>query len=185
MGESLSGDAVVAVEVGDRFLLAIIDALGHGPFASGVAQKVVAYFESFSGEDLEAAVRDVDGMLRSGGSASGAALGVAFVEQSGEVRYVGVGNTVARIVSAGGEQRQLVSKDGTAGQIMPTPAEQGARLHRGELLVLTTDGIQSRLGRDTERSQIFAGSAYNIAVGVVRLYGKDYDDAACLVYRHG
>ena len=185
MGESLSGDAVVAVESGGVILFAIIDALGHGSEAAGIARRVAAFLETFPGSDLAAMAREVDGLLRGGGSASGVAIGLSLIKPGGELSYLGIGNTAGRIVSPDQEQRHLVSKDGTAGQAMPTPVEQRALLQRGELLVLTTDGIKSRLESNPGQGLIFAGSAYHIAVGVVRGFGKDYDDAACLVYRHG
>lgn len=185
-GESRSGDAVVAVETDAGVLLAIIDALGHGGGAADVASRAVTFLEDRGAErGLEDLVRGVDNLLRGGGTASGAALGLCTVDRAGSVRYVGVGNTTTRVVSGlPRELRRLFSKDGTVGQAMPTPAPQNAQLAPGDLLVFTTDGIQTRLDHDRGPGDILDGSAHQIATDVVRCFGKDYDDAACLVYRH-
>ena len=184
MGEFRSGDAVVVRECADGTFLAIIDALGHGSSAATIAERVSDFLKSSSTESLVELVKQVDELLKGGGSASGVALGLCFVEKGGDVRYVGVGNTTARVISSNHRQFHFISKDGTAGQVFPTPVEQSATVRNGDLIVFTTDGVKSHIDPEVESSVLFSGSAYKVASDIVQKFGKQHDDAACLVYRH-
>ena len=184
MGEFRSGDAVVVKQDSEGTFLAIIDALGHGSGAAIVAERVSSFLKASTSTNLVEIVKMVDELLKGGGSASGAALGLCFVDNGGSVRYVGVGNTTARVISSSHRQFHFVSKDGTAGQVFPTPVEQNATVQSGDLIVFTTDGVKSHIDPETESSILFSGSAYKVATEIVQKFGKQHDDAACLVYRH-
>ena len=68
--------------------------------------------------------------------------------------------------------------------MFPTPVEQSATVRNGDLIVFTTDGVKSHIDPEVESSVLFSGSAYKVASGIVQKFGKQHDDAACLVYRH-
>ncbi len=112
----------------------------------------------------------------------GAAVGLAFLERAvGRLRFVGVGNTLLRVVGA--TEARLVSHDGTVGQRMRTPREQSLTLRSGDLVLLTTDGIKSRFGPE-QYPGLLGDSPEHVAQTVVRLFGREHDDASCIAVRY-
>ena len=111
----------------------------------------------------------------------GAAAGVARIDlASGDLRYVGIGNTVIRRI--GPEPVRLVSRDGTLGHIHRTPREERLTIGAEDVILFYTDGISDHF--ELDRYPTFAtDSAAAIARNIVRLFGKPHDDAACIALR--
>jgi serine phosphatase RsbU (regulator of sigma subunit) len=179
MGEIVSGDAGLAVRQEAGVFLAIVDVLGHGPEAHGVAENIVRYLHENAGSDLVRIVQSLHQQLRRG---LGAAVGLVYLERAtGRLHYVGIGNT--RIRRIGSVESRLVSRDGTVGCHMPTPREMHLQLEAGDLLLLTTDGVKERFCVE-DYPGMLGDSAAVVARQVVQRFGKEHDDATCLAVRY-
>jgi hypothetical protein len=177
-GFNAGGDAVVVEERGDAVLLAIVDVLGHGPDAHRVAIRIEETLIDSEIDDVRRLLSLLDQVLT---GSLGAAVGVAIIEaRTGRGRFSGIGNTVARVF--GQAERQLLTIDGVVGQSHRGGPLVDFVLGVGEVLVLHTDGIRSRLAL-ADYPQLRAEDVEIAAGELIRRFGKSYDDAACIVAR--
>jgi len=177
-GEFKSGDTTVIVEIETGRLVAIVDVLGHGPEASVVAEQAESYLKRFPSGDLSKLIARLHEHLR---GTRGAAVGLCVIdESSGELEYVGTGNTTLR--RFGSKETRLVSQDGILGQNMRTPRPQTLQLEAGDVVVLYTDGVKDRFSLDDYRG-ILHHDTESVARNIVSRFGKDHDDAACIAIR--
>jgi serine/threonine protein phosphatase PrpC len=132
------------------------------------------------GEETEPA-RLLDRLDRALKGSVGAAAGVARVELASQrLVFAGVGNVVARVL--GREEIRFVSAHGILGQRFRTPPERSVRLEAQDLLVMHSDGISDRFDSNVLPELSFAPAA-TIAALLLSRYGKQHDDASCLVAR--
>ena len=140
-GESVCGDAWAWVSHPDCWVVLVADGLGHGSEAARAAQEAVRIFR----EHAAAAAADIlDAAHAALRPTRGAAIGIAEVYPArGEATFTGVGNIGATILS-GGAPRNLVSHAGIVGhecrkiQTFSYPWSEGA------VMVLYSDGLQTR-----------------------------------------
>ena len=180
VGYRHAGDAVVVVEHDCKLLAAVVDVLGHGPEAHDVATKAQHFLENgLRSDDPLEVLKGLHGTLK-GTRGAAAALGVLDLT-TGLMRYLGVGNTVIRRFGAGAER--LAAADGIVGGNMRTPREQRMTLSPRDTVVMYSDGVHDRFEL-RDRPQLLLQSAETIARTVLKLFSKDYDDAACIVVRY-
>lgn len=140
-GEPRCGDSWAVVTGSTRATVLVADGLGHGAAAADAAGRARELFLEHHGAGPAAVVELLHLGLR---NTRGAALAVAELDcATGTVRYCGLGNVAGSIVS-GGASRQMVSMNGTAGH-------EGRRIREfeygwlpGGLLVMHSDGLQTR-----------------------------------------
>lgn len=177
-GFALSGDAAVAVVRDGALVVAIIDALGHGPHAHAAADVAEELITESTVTDPASLLAAMDAGLA---GTVGAAAAVAMIDlETGQGTYTGVGNTVGRVI--GQTDRRLVSSDGIVGKGSPTDRAADFLLGRGETLLMHTDGISSRLAA-SDYADLLSGQAERAAREMVRRFGRNHDDCACIVVR--
>jgi anti-sigma regulatory factor (Ser/Thr protein kinase) len=178
-GEEVCGDAYAAENLpeGCRFLLA--DGLGHGYDAGVAAHEARRTFERHAGLAPAATVERAHGALR---GTRGAALAVAEMDCGGGlVRYAGVGNISAAIISADGV-RHLVSHNGTVGHEMRKLQEFSYPWPRHATLVMHSDGLATHW--DLRRYPGLLARDPSLIAGVLyRDFCRGRDDATVLVAR--
>src|SRR5262245_8022057 len=174
-GFAESGDAVVARN-GDRLVLAIVDVLGHGPQAHTLAVRAQECLERSASNDAAELLAMLEQSLA--GTIGAAAAVVTVNAQDGQGCFVGVGNTIARIV--GRVERRFVSVDGIVGKGHHSPRPVEFLLGPGEVLILHTDGVSSRFAR-ADYPQLPSEDVVVSAREIIRRFGTTYDDAACSV----
>ena len=180
IGYRHAGDAVVVIEREGKLLAAIVDVLGHGPEAHDDAMKATRFLENgWRSDDPLELFKGLHETLK-GTRGAAAALGVLDLT-TGLMRYLGVGNTAIRRFGAGTER--LVATDGIVGGNMRTPREQRMTLSPRDTVILYTDGVHDRFEL-RDRPQLLLQDAEKIARTVVKLFSKEYDDAACIVVRY-
>lgn len=178
-GERVSGDAVIVEELEGGLLLAIVDVLGHGPEAHALASDMAAFLREHARFDVTRLMERLHERVR---GSRGAAVSLCSLEtESGTLRFVGVGNTAARRL--GRDPTWLAAQDGTVGSVMPRLREEHLTLGDGDVFLLTTDGVSSRF-RPEALSGLFRDTPAVLARDIVRHFGKQHDDAACLVLRY-
>jgi serine phosphatase RsbU (regulator of sigma subunit) len=179
LGETVSGDAAVVVERDGKIFLAIIDVLGHGPEAHDLALEIERFLHERWSTSVTETLRHLHEELK---GSRGAAVGLGVLDvASGELRYVGVGNTIIR--KFGARPTTLPSRDGIVGSHIRTPLEHNLHLADGDVLVLYTDGVRSHFDVD-EYPRLISDDAHTVATSVVQRFGKDHDDASCIALRY-
>jgi serine phosphatase RsbU (regulator of sigma subunit) len=180
VGYRQGGDATVIVAHEGKLLAGIVDVLGHGPEAHKVATTAKHFLDNggVPNDPLEL-LQSLHDTLK---GTRGAAAGLAVLDvATGVLRYVGVGNTAIRRFGTGTDR--LMSVDGIVGGAMRTPREQRMNLSPQDVVVMYSDGVRDHFEwRDCP--QLLLGDAERIARTVIRLFGKDHDDAACIAVRY-
>lgn len=178
-GEIVCGDATLVQPTSKGWLVAIIDALGHGPEASAIADRAESYLSKHATGDVEHDLYALDELLR---GSRGAAAGLCTIDEStGVVCYAGIGNTVFR--RFGSVETRLVSRDGTLGQTMRTPLLQKLQLVAGDVAVLYTDGVMDRFSL-RDYGAILHHSPKDIVQTLISRFSKLHDDAGCIALRY-
>ncbi len=137
-GETSSGDAWGSLEDGEYTTILLADGLGHGDDAATAANAAVRTLAP--GLDATAALTRIHGALQPTRGAAGAIA--RWNRHTGTLRYAGIGNIAATIVS-GGETRSLVSMPGILGHGVQRPRPFDYELPPGGLLVMHSDGLRT------------------------------------------
>lgn len=180
-GELLCGDgwAVVEHDAGTSALL--VDGLGHGPGAAEAADLAMAIFTEQAA--LARGPAELLERLHQGlRSTRGAAAAVAQIGGGGTgLRFAGVGNITARILSDAGS-RTLVSQNGIVGLHGGRVQEVSYPCPVGAELVLTSDGLTTHWKTDGYPGVLRRDPA--IVAGLLyRDFSRGRDDASVLVCR--
>jgi anti-sigma regulatory factor (Ser/Thr protein kinase) len=140
-GEQRCGDGWACEFLPGRYLLVLVDGLGHGPGAAAAAERAVASVRQQRTETPVAIVQGVHNALR---ATRGAALAVAEVDIAQQtLRYCGVGNISAALI-VGDNLRHLVSYNGTAGHEARKIVEFTYPWTANALLIMHSDGLMTR-----------------------------------------
>ena len=180
MPGTLCGGDAWAFRRGDaRSLVVLLDVLGHGPKAAGVAERAVAAFHEAAGMTLD----QVEPLLsESLAGERGAAMVLAEIRHDDEtVRALGIGNIRGEIIR-GRERSGIVSAAGIAGQATRRKSVLSYPWSRGALLVLSTDGLKER-GRGGEPPGLLQREPMTIAATLYRRRRRGSDDSGVVVVR--
>jgi phosphoserine phosphatase RsbX len=141
-GETESGDRHLVVRSSRGVLLAVVDALGHGPEAAAVAASAVRAISDFSTSELDRLVERCHRALR---GTRGVVIAVAWIDQDGIMTWLSVGNVDAMLMRRrfANFQRHAgsVAHAGVLGLALPRIGARAIELRSDDLLVMTTDGI--------------------------------------------
>jgi serine phosphatase RsbU (regulator of sigma subunit) len=160
-------------------MVTVVDGLGHGPDAAEAARLAIRAFHAHVAERPTRIIERMHDAMR---SSRGAAVAVAEIDaEAGVIRYAGVGNISAAVVS-GAEARNLVSHSGTVGHQLHNVQEFVYPWPAGALLVMHSDGITQRW--DLERYPGLASRDPVLVAGVLyRDFTRGRDDTTMLVVR--
>jgi negative regulator of sigma-B (phosphoserine phosphatase) len=177
-GGAVSGDLHVVACFPGGALVALIDGLGHGPEAAVAAQAAAVVLRRQPHETITVLMTQCHAAMR---RTRGAVINLAsFNAASATMTWLGVGNVAALFVRrAPGTlpaRQGLVSRGGVVGYRMPALRATSLPVHRGDLLVMTTDGI----GSDFVREVMPGRGIDDIAGRILRDHGRANDDALVL-----
>ena len=179
LGERVSGDAAVAVDMEDTLLVVMIDVLGHGAEAHGLAKEMADYVNKQPVAVPSTMIKNLHNAFK---GSRGAVAGCAVLDaRSHGVVFAGVGNPSFRILNRSQSMTLPVSA-GIIGKGIRTPTDHSAQLSAGDLLIACSDGVAENF-QVADYPQIFSHGVQSIVRSVVRRFGKNYDDATCLVVR--
>lgn len=178
-GQEVCGDAWAAFERDGRTVVLVADGLGHGPDAAAASREAVRVLASAPGSDPVELLERVHAGLR---STRGAAAAVAVVDRAERsLRYAGVGNIAATVLS-GGESRSMVSLGGIVGHEARRIQAFDYAFPAGALLVMHSDGLGSRWTLD--RYPGLAARDPLVVAGVLfRDVARGTDDATVVAVR--
>lgn len=170
-GELENGDVALVRQVGEHTLMAVVDALGHGPVAAKVAADVVRCLE---GAALNAGVEPLmDALQVALRNGRGAAIMVGLFDGR-TLRCGGVGNVELR---TRGTRVPVIPSPGIVGQPIRVLRTTSAVLAPGDRLVFFSDGLSSRL--DLEHAQKL--SPPQACALLMERYARPTDDATVMV----
>ena len=136
-GEEISGDAWAHVREGEIATVLLADGLGHGVEAARAAAAATRQLRP--GSDPVELLQRMHDALR---PTRGAAVAVARLNlATGSLRFAGVGNIAATIVSDRGA-KSLASTNGTVGHRVAKIRSDDLELDPGALLVMHSDGCK-------------------------------------------
>jgi anti-sigma regulatory factor (Ser/Thr protein kinase) len=140
-GEEVCGDAWAWTAGAGRWSVLVADGLGHGPAAALAAWEAVRVFREHPSAPPEDLLGFAHAALR---PTRGAALGLAQVRPAdGEMTFTGVGNIGGALITAGAS-RSLVSHAGIVGHEFRKVQSFSYPWSEGSVLVLFSDGLQTR-----------------------------------------
>jgi anti-sigma regulatory factor (Ser/Thr protein kinase) len=178
-GEVECGDSWAFGRKSGAPTLFAVDGSGHGPHAASAARSAV---EAFEKSDQMDSVRVMETIHRALAPTRGAAIAVARVDRPAQlVRFSGIGNISAALISAGATKR-MVSLNGTAGHVAPRVREFTYPCHGAATVILHSDGVSAKW--DLASYPGLASCRPSIIAG---LLGRDFrrtnDDALVAVLR--
>jgi negative regulator of sigma-B (phosphoserine phosphatase) len=181
-GEVESGDRALVVVGNGAALVAAIDGLGRGREAARAAEPAVEVLRSFVDEPLPSLLGRCHDALR---GSRGAAMSVARLNASDDMlAWIGVGNVEGRLVRTDGagavSVASLMAARGIAGDRLPDLHEATLPIHRGDVVLLATDGIDSTFA-DSLRPY---GSAEELTARILSDHSKSTDDALVVAVRY-
>jgi serine phosphatase RsbU (regulator of sigma subunit)/anti-sigma regulatory factor (Ser/Thr protein kinase)/anti-anti-sigma regulatory factor len=150
--QAAGGDWFEAVPVDDQVVAVVGDVVGHGADASAVMGQLRAVLVEFllDGDDLTTALARLDRFASRMPGARGATVCLAVVDPSDRsVRFACAGHPAPLVVAADGATRYLTAPGGgPLGLAGPRPLVGRATLDPGDVLLLFSDGLVERSGRD-------------------------------------
>jgi hypothetical protein len=180
-GETESGDHYFVQPLPAGALLAVIDALGHGPDAAVAARAAVATLRYHAQEPLDTQVKRCHDQLR---ATNGVVLSIAsFRSDDRTLAWLGVGNVeclVMRADSAASLRRVfLVARGGVVGYQLPSLRVTSLTVAEGDTLLFATDGIRHGF----HEALNLGDPPQQIADLVLSSHARETDDALVLVAR--
>ena len=178
-GETECGDAWALGRNGDRVILIVADGLGHGPDAATASREAIRVFWKSLSLPPADILAELHAALR---STRGVAVAVAALDpRLKEIRYAGVGNIAASIVSAT-ETRSMVSHNGTVGHEVRKIQEFRYDWPEGALVIMQSDGLQTHWRLD--RYPGLAARDPALIAGILyRDFSRGRDDVTVLAVR--
>jgi anti-sigma regulatory factor (Ser/Thr protein kinase) len=177
--ETVSGDGWACALAGGQATVLLADGLGHGPEAAKAAQAAIGAFARAPADDVRETVQRVHRELQ---TTRGAAVCVLRVDaESSNVDYSGAGNIVGRVLS-GVFDKSIVTQHGTAGMQIRKPESASLELPDHALVVLHSDGIETRWTVDRIRPLLQRDPTLVAAV-LLRDHTRHRDDATVVVIR--
>jgi anti-sigma regulatory factor (Ser/Thr protein kinase) len=176
-GERLCGDAWTYDQTAERTLVVLVDGLGHGPQAATAASEAVDTFRDRKQDSPGEILSYLHDALRKTRGAVGAVAQISHADKT--LTYAGVGNTAAVLLSQGAA-KSLVSHNGTLGLAVPRIQEFRVEWPDDGILVMHSDGLQSRWDLSSYSGLLNRHPAV-IGAALFRDFRRQRDDASVVV----
>jgi phosphoserine phosphatase RsbX len=175
------GDCALCEPLPEGFLVAVVDALGHGPDAAAAAQRAVGRLRKNAGEPLDRLVLECHEELK---WTRGAVMSLAsfdFVAKT--ISWMGVGNVegaMFRAARSGSPIKfSLTQRAGVIGYDLPALKASTIRLEPGDTLIFVTDGVRLDFADGLDPT-----SSPGQLVDYLMTFAKENDDSLALVARY-
>lgn len=178
-GELVSGDISILADHPQGLLAGLVDVSGHGTEAHALACRIKQSAENHGGARIEKILKRLHQEFH---GSRGAAIGLTLLDHTRmTMTFAGVGNI--NVWRFGQDRWRGVSRDGIIGQIMHSIYVQEVDLHSGDLVVLTSDGISETTTGHLKEIDRHGMRAQDLSDLILRMAGKNHDDASCLIVR--
>lgn len=177
-GSKYNGDMYLIKEFNNKVLISVIDGLGHGESAAVASSKCIKCLEEHYDHGLAEIFKYCDIELR---KTNGVVMGMLFIDfEHWILSFAGVGNISARVI--GSKPVHFISRDGIVGYNMPGIKENKYPYTAGDTILMHSDGISSKVVRYPV-SLLLKKDVQEAADEIMKLFGKDEDDATVIVAR--
>lgn len=180
-GQKESGDLHAVIPCPGGTLVAVADGLGHGYEAALAAKLAVQTLVAQAHLPFLPLIRCCHETLV---KTRGIALCLASLEvREGNMTWLSIGNVAGVLLRAGQrgavEREHVLMRNGVVGARLPPLRGATLPLHRGDLLVLATDGLRDGFYAEVQLDV----QPQEIAERILARHGKVNDDALVLVGR--
>ena len=173
-----NGDMYMIKEFDHRVLVSVIDGLGHGKRAAVASSRCIKSLGKNYKEGLTEILKHCDNDIR---KTSGVVMGIISIDlELSTISYAGVGNISARLV--GKNSTHFISRDGIVGYRFPKIKEYTYSYTKGDTILMHSDGISSKVV-EYPSLKIRTQDVEETANEILRLYGRENDDATVVVAR--
>ncbi|MEQ6916369.1 SpoIIE family protein phosphatase [Halomonas aquatica] len=173
------GDMGLLRPTANGLFAAMIDGLGHGVLAQAVAREACDHLNQVDPDAaMDLIMLSLQKKLRGGRGCVAALCRVNAAD--GLLEFCGLGDIVTRTLGA--TSKIIVPQDGIIGQVAPKPRVQQQVMAADSVLVMHSDGISSRI-YSSELEWLLQGEPKAAAERLVATFGRDSDDAGCVVIR--
>lgn len=179
-GESVAGDGWDLHFDRGRYLLVVVDGLGHGPEAAAAADAAKIELRKNPKRTPAEHMTAMHGALRATRGAAGAVVEIRPAEQVGT--FAGIGN-IGCFVRSGGKTRSLASHNGILGHQMYKVQEFSFPFPYNALLFAYSDGMTSRWNPGSYPG-LEARHPGVIAAALYRDHSRGRDDTTIAVARN-
>ncbi len=178
-GENVCGDSWAAGLNGERGSIIVADGLGHGPDAAEASLAATAAFSMEpAGGPKDLLTRAHEELRRT----RGAAVSILHLDiAEATIRCCGAGNVLARVIS-GVSDRAVLTQHGTVGLQIRRPEEVLQPWPDHAVLIVHSDGIESRWGAD-RLMPVLGRDPQLVAAILIRDHCRGRDDATVVVMR--
>ena len=176
--EFVNGDIGFISDDEKQLFVGIVDGAGHGPEAHEIAQFSRNFLEKNKDMELPDLMNGLHKSLS--GTRGGVAIIGKFDKKISQFYYVGIGNIALR--KFGNSSERAVTQDGVIGYQIRTPKEKFMQISGGDILVMHTDGISGYFD-ESDYPEILKDDAETIGNKLIQKFGKNNDDATCVVMR--
>lgn len=180
--EKVNGDHACFVRLDDALMLGVCDGLGHGPPAREASLRAMRSFYEHVGEAPGAILDACHDAL---GGTRGVVMAAARVtEPAGEVELASTGNIDVQLAAPRVARRFAGSSAvlGGRGNRAAKARIERASVAPGELVILATDGISSKLTVEQDLL-LLRDHPIVVAQRIMERFGRTNDDALVLVAR--
>jgi len=178
-GETAGGDGGWAGLTSAGGSIIVADGLGHGPQAAEASLAATSVFGASPAAGPMDILARAHGELR---STRGAAVSILHLDtQADTIRCCGAGNVLARVIS-GMSDRSILTQHGTVGLQIRRPDEVTQPWPDHAVLVVHSDGIESRWGTD-RLMPLLGRDPQLMAAVLIRDHMRGRDDATVVVMR--
>ncbi|MFC5904470.1 SpoIIE family protein phosphatase [Streptomyces zhihengii] len=174
-GETECGDACAVRDTDSGRTAVVVDGLGHGEPAARAARTALRAFDSACAAPLPDIMRTLHRALR---HTRGAAVGLLRL-LPGRAEYCGVGNIRMCLLSADAPRQRMESRPGVVGWNLPTPQVRSAPVEAGQLVVVHSDGIESRWAHSPPPA-LLSLPAELLPAALAHRHRRSRDDATAL-----
>lgn len=181
--EVRNGDLVYIADIcPEQTLMALLDLAGHGSNAYRHAVAVKAILSnikksSINDEYLITLANKIHERLK--GTSHAALVLCIIYKHENRISYIHVGDIQGKVF--GKTARTLIEQQGRAGLAMRSIRLQSENLLPDEFMVFCTDGIRGEFNLNS--INIESGELRKMPKKILEKFGKDYDDASCVILR--
>lgn len=179
--QAVNGDAFILEKGSERALVGVVDGLGHGKLACQAAQAASLYVKSHHDQPLDSIFCGADRACR---GTNGVVMALArFDWARGRLTFASLGNVECRVFGSA-KPLNFVVRRGVVGLGGPGPAITEHEWGPGKVMVLHSDGVQSRW-RWEDFLHLHALPANALAEQLLHRLARDDDDATVVVVKAG
>ncbi|WP_310687697.1 SpoIIE family protein phosphatase [Aliifodinibius sp. S!AR15-10] len=144
--EAVCGDQALIRQIGNQILFGVVDGLGHGIRAAEASTQAMELLQTFKeGESIISLLKRCHKHLR---YTRGVVLSLGVIDSEEDtLTWTGVGNVEGILLRPGKEKlnylEAITLRAGVVGYKLPSPRASIVPVSIGDLIVFTTDGVES------------------------------------------